>query len=240
MAKLAETDSKDPVLSQGAHEIRNLIAPILGYVRMLASERLGPLTEHQRKVVDLMVSPAGKIANLGKEMSLLSLLVAGGAQFNRVRVELRPLIDGEVLKVLAVPDGDREIAIRLIDEADGVTVNGDPEWLRPAFHALLAGHRREAATTDELCVALERATLDGRPAVRFTFGGSDVIDMLRGLAPSDLSPFVEYRGGVGFGLAIAREVVRAEGGQLFSKITPPVPPSISPIVHGSVVVLPLA
>ena len=38
-------EKKDLLLSHGAHEIRNPVAVILGYVRILTSERTGQLTE---------------------------------------------------------------------------------------------------------------------------------------------------------------------------------------------------
>ena len=53
-------EKKDLLLSQGAHEIRNPISVILGYVRMLASERLGPLTDAQRKAVE-EIEPTGVV-----------------------------------------------------------------------------------------------------------------------------------------------------------------------------------
>ena len=239
MADATQTVAKNRMLSQGGHEIRNLVAPIIGYVRMLlTSERLGPLTETQRKLLGEVVAISGKIAKLGESMSDLALLVAGGAKFKRGRVELRPLLDGEVPGIIALEE--RETAIRVIDEAPGAAVNSDPEWLRRACRALLYGHWREVSTSDELCVALDHATLDDRPAVRITFAATNAIDELRKLAPADLSPFVEYRGGVGYGLAIASEVILADGGQLFSKTAQPDPRSPVPIVYGSVVLLPAA
>jgi signal transduction histidine kinase len=44
-------EKKDLLLSHGAHEIRNPVAVILGYVRILTSERTGQLTEMQHKVL---------------------------------------------------------------------------------------------------------------------------------------------------------------------------------------------
>ena len=87
---------------------------------------------------------------------------------------------------------------------------------------------------------MERTTLDGRPAVRITIGGADRIEQLRKLAPSELAPFVEFRGGIGYSLALARQVVLAHGGQIFSKTEPPKTPSSMPVVQGAVLLLPEA
>ena len=80
----------------------------------------------------------------------------------------------------------------------------------------------------------------GRPAVRITMAGSDPIKQRLKPAPSELAPFVEYRGGIGYSLALARQVVLAHGGQVFSKLEPPKAPSSMPVVQGAVLVLPEA
>lgn len=238
MPEAAETSAKDATLSHGAHEVRNAVSVIMGYTRMLATERLGPITEKQQRVLGEMLGSSEKLAALANQMSLLAQMLAGGTTFASVRVDLGALIEAEVRVVSALPNSG--IAIRMINEAAGVAITGDPKRLRQAFHALLFAHRREVSTSDELCVIMERTTLDGRPAVRITMAGADQIEQLRKLAPSELAPFVEYRGGIGYSLALARQVVLAHGGQMFSKTEPPTPPSTMPIVKGAVLLLPEA
>ena len=92
-------EKKDPLLSHGAHEIRNPVAVILGYVRMLASERLGPLTDMQRKSLGDVVTSTVRLAALADEMSLLARLLAGGIPFAGREVELATLIAAEIPSV---------------------------------------------------------------------------------------------------------------------------------------------
>ena len=58
MADAALTPDKDPILSHGAHEIRTPVTVILGYIRMLTSERMGAVTEPQRKALGEMQKTA--------------------------------------------------------------------------------------------------------------------------------------------------------------------------------------
>ena len=236
----AETtkEKKDLLVSQGAHEIRNPVSVILGYVRMLATDRLGPLTNTQRKVLGEISTSAGRLAALADEMSLLSLYLAGSVTLNKARLELASLIETETAKVAKVPE--RDILFKVIDHAGGAAITGDATRLRTAVNSLLYAQARELVTTEELSIALDRAKIDGQPAIRVTVGGADRIENLRKLPLSKLAAFVEFRGGVGFTLSIARHIIQAHGGQILSKTEPREDPKATPINQGSVVFLPAA
>ena len=114
------------------------------------------------------------------------------------------------------PLPDREVRVVLDNQAPGATVHGDAVRLRTALRSLLIAHRRELVTSDELCVWLRRTTVDGRAMLQLTIGGADRIDNLQNAGPSELTAFDEFRGGVGFSLPIARRIVHAHQGQLWS------------------------
>jgi signal transduction histidine kinase len=230
-------EKKDLLLSHGAHEIRNPVAVILGYVRMLTTERLGPLTELQHKVLGDVATSTTKLAALAEEMSLLARLLAGGTQFAKARVELAGLIGSEIPSV--APAYEREVPIRVIDDFGTSVVTGDGPRLREAFNSLMFAQRRELFTCDELCVAIDGVPGNEPPAIRVTIGGADRIEGLRRLPPSDLVPLVEFRGGVGYKLTIARHVIEAHGGRVFSRTEPGDTPK-SVLNIAAVVVLPSA
>ncbi len=238
MADAATTIRKDRLLSQGAHEIRNSAAVIIGYGRMLVGDRIGPLNDQQRKLLNDMSASAAKLAILADEMSFLALLQVGSVKFNKTRVELAPLILEEIPAVPPVPD--HPTTIRLIDGAPRAAVDADETRLRPTLRALLFAHRRELISSDELCVALDRMTHQGRPAIRMSIAGVDLIDEVAHLPLGELSPFLEFRGGVGYTLSIAREVVIAHSGEILSRTRPREDPRYTPFIDGAVVVLPEA
>ena len=233
---MAPPPAKDALLSQGAHEVRNPTGVIIGYLRMLTSERFGPITESQRKVLGEISSSAAKLAVLADQMSLLSRMVAGGVTFACVREDLGALIEGEIPAV--PPQYNRVVEIKLTNDAGALAITGDPKRLRQAFNALIFAHCREVGSSEELDVVLERAKFEGRAAARITMADADEIAQLRKQAPSDLSPFVAYRGGIGVTLALAQQVILAHGGQLFCKVEPHRTVDSLPIVLGVVVLLP--
>jgi hypothetical protein len=135
----------------------------------------------------------------------------------RAHLELAPLITAAVPSVPPLPD--REVSIRVIDNALGAVVNGDAAYLRSAFNSLIFAQRRELVTCDELCVAIDRAS-GGEPGTRVTIGGTDAIEELRQARSSELAPLVE-----------------GHGGQVFSKIVP-ADISRSMLIIGATVILP--
>src|SRR5688572_5585370 len=132
---------RDPILAHGSHEIRTPVTVLLGYIRMLTSERMGTITEPQRKALGEMQKTATKLATLAADMTDLSVIVGGGAKFNRAAIDLGELIE-QTLPLVA-PVLDREITLRLINEAKGAIVDADADRLRDALNWIMSAHRRE-------------------------------------------------------------------------------------------------
>ena len=231
-----EREKKDALLSQGAHEVRNAVSSILGYAKMLSSERLGSLNETQMKAAVDIGNSAAKLGVLAEEMSQLARLVAGGTTLVRTRVDLASLIAAAARSVRPALDG--RVSIRLIDDASSAAVGGDARRLSQALEGLIFAHGRELFATDELCIAIDRAAGSNRPTIRITIGGADRFAEVRRLPPSELEPQIEVRGGVGFKLSIARQIIELHGGRSLSKTEPGPSPDSQPTLIGVVILLP--
>lgn len=227
---------KNLLLRIGVHECRNPISIVLGYLRMLQTGRGGELTDMQRKMLSEMEKSTAKLHGVVEEMNDLSELEAGSASFNRGLVDLAALIAREIPNVAAA---ERAVTIRLIEPSSTVSVKADATRLAKAFNALMFSYSRELITSDELCVALDRVGGSAPPEVRVTLAGADVIDQLRLLPESELSPLVEFRGGLGYRLSIAARVIEGHGGRAFSKLDPDSKPD-HPKTSAAVVILPEA
>jgi signal transduction histidine kinase len=241
MADATNTVRKDPVLSHGAHEIRTPLTVILGYVQMIVTEKLGATTEAQQKALGEIRRSAGKLRDIANEMTDLGLLLAGGVEFKRRALDLPAFIE-EAVGALApqVPVQEREIRIRLVNDAGSATIHADATWLQRALRAIILNQQRELMTSDELLIAVERVTHDSGPAFRVTIAGADRIQELRSRAPATLAPFAEVRASTGLSLFIARQVIEAHGGQMVSRIEPREDPGMTPQVLGAVLLLPPA
>jgi signal transduction histidine kinase len=208
-------DPKWPrLLSLSVHEFRTPITVVAGYIRMLLKDRAGALTDPQRRLLEEAEKSCGRLSGLVAEMSDLANLEAGTAAFNRSAVDLHALLTDTVEALPTVPDRDVRVSVKT--SAVSAALQGDPARLKAAFTSLINALRRELVASDELFVRERRSQQDGQPAAWIAFGDAARIDALAGADQADLTTFDEWRGGCGLSLAIARRVIEAHGGRLWS------------------------
>lgn len=204
------------LLALAVHEFRTPVTVVAGYIRMLLKERAGPLSEDQRRLLQEAEKSCGRLSALTAEMSDLANLEAGTAPFNRSALALGPLLD-EVVASLP-PLTDRKIAVTVDNQAGLATVDGDAVRLRTALSAVLVALRRELVATTELVARLRVSREDGRSSLRLDIAELERIDAVEQASAESLSAFDEWRGGCGLSLAIARRIVTAHGGGLWSPV----------------------
>lgn len=209
-----ETPSSAKLLNLAVHELRTPVSVVAGYLRMLLAERAGPLTDRQRKMLTDTLRSADRLTALVAEMSELSNLEAGTLTVLRQPIALAPLLQ----EVAAALDDGRERGVRAevrLTPALGpdVRVTGDAVRLRAALTAVLTTVAREQAGAATIVVAAD--VEEGSPWAVVRIGEAAAVAALSG----PTGDFDEWRGGVGLALPLARRVVEAAGGRVWSPRT---------------------
>jgi signal transduction histidine kinase len=202
------------LLSLSVHEIRGPIGVISGYVRMLLTDRAGPLNDQQRRFLQEVEKSYARLSRLAAEMSDLASLESGAGAFNRTTVDLRTILDDAITGLPELPD--RTVAVELSTNGSHATLEGDAVRLKTAFASLVMALRRELVTSDKLFVHERRRSQDGSAVSWIAFGDSQHVERLAEADPSSLETFDEWRGGCGLSLAVARRVISAHNGRIWS------------------------
>jgi len=209
---------KDEFLGQVSHELRTPLTIIHGYSELLIDGMLDD-TEVIRQSADEIHASSELMLRLVDDLLDTSRLDAG-------RIELKPVsLDlANWLIRLATGFGQATPSHRIVvDVCEPLPrLTADPDRLGQVMHNLLSNAARYSATGTQIRVSAD--VLDDAIEIKVSDQGS-------GIAPEDCSRIFEkfYRGkhgatlavrGTGLGLAVARQLVEAHGGNIGVRSTP--------------------
>ncbi len=201
-----------------SHELATPLTPVVGYMKLLIDEDLGPLTKGQHKA---MVAMDGCVKRLRAVLD--NLIDVTGLETGRMRFAHRDydFLDTTRRAVASVADRVAERKQTLVEELlrGPLPAFGDPERLQRAIVHLLENANKFTPEGGTIGVRVSR-----------THAGYElcVADSGPGIAPAHIErifdPFFQVDGsvtrefgGVGVGLAIARRTGRGLGGELRAK-----------------------
>ena len=203
---------KDEFLGTLSHELRTPLNAILGYARMLRGGVFAAGAKQDR-ALEILERNAQALTQSVEDVLDVSRIIAGKLRLNLQDVDLAEVIDDAVGTVLPAADA-RGVRLQLDLDRTTPPVAGDPERLQQVVWNLLTN-------------AVKFTPPGGAVNVRLTHDHGKatvtVSDTGRGITPAFLphiferfrqadSRFSREHGGLGLGLAIAREIVETHGG----------------------------
>ena len=213
--RLMSNEQIDPrwprLLSLAVHEFRTPITVVAGYLRMVLKERVGPISDQQRKLLEEAEKSCGRLSALVAEMSDLSALESGNAPLNRAGLDFSRVLQEAVDGLPELPE--REVPVVLEGADSPISMDGDATRLRGSMAAVLAALRREVVTSDRL---IARVTKGNGAMCLIAIADAEQIDAVQPADTSSLERFDEWRGGSGLSLALARRVIGQHGGAVFA------------------------
>ncbi len=204
---------KDEFLATLSHELRTPLNAVLGYARMLRQQSIAP--EKTRSALDIVERNATSLKQIIEDVLDVSRIVAGRVRLNVEPVDLAGILHDALATVRPAADAK---GVRLESTIDPMTtpVSGDPDRLQQIVWNLLSNAIKFTPKGGKVQLRLARVNSH----VEIT-----VSDTGRGIA-ADFLPFVFERfrqadssfsrehGGLGLGLAIARNLAELHGGTI--------------------------
>ncbi len=211
--RLSELDHlKGEFISIASHELRSPLAVVLAYATLLEEEAIGPMREHLGQVVQA----AMQLKSIIDEMVSLRHIDTGEAQVHIAPVETAP-VDGEGLYDLRLLSARKNQKIEL-DLEDLPLVLAD----RQVYHLILS---------NLISNAIKFTPDEGRIRIAGQVDGGQIViaisDTGVGIPEDELGRIFErfyqvedslrrQHGGIGLGLAIAREMAELIGGRIWA------------------------
>lgn len=214
----SDLDRFPRALSLAVHELRTPITVASGYLRMLLREQAGPLTDKQRQMMEEIDRSCGRIGTLISEMSELGKLEAGELRIPNVTFDLASLAAELASNMQEGHERGIHLDVRATDHA---LVVGDSTRMAAALKALLHAALRERVDPGVVIVECSILSERDRAWAVVAIGDALVIpSLLEGARSTPPPPFDEWRGGLGLALPVARRVIEAHGGAVWSASAP--------------------
>jgi len=204
------------VMSLAVHELRTPVTVVSGYLRMLLREQGGPLTDKQRKMLEEAERSCSRIAALVAEMSELGKLEGGDLPLSIQEFDLAAVLT-DVASDMHEGD-DRGVSVELRGANQPLLVSGDRTRLAAALKSLVHAALREQGEPGVVVVDCSVARNDGANTDAWAVVAIGVPALITPLRDRVGPPrvFDEWIGGLGMALPVARRVVEAHGGALWS------------------------
>lgn len=224
-----------------SHELATPMTPIVGYLELLLEEELGPLTSAQRKSLSSVQGSTKRLRNLIDTLLDVSSFESGNMHFS-VRDYDFAQVAARALAEVQLRFDERELELQVQPSPGGLSAKGDPEKLRRAMVHVLDNAAKFTPHRGQVAVSIAR--LETPAGVSYELR---VADSGSGLAPEQVSKVLDAfyqvdgsvtraHGGVGLGLAFARQVAAAMGGEIRMH-SPPIHEVAGCALRGTEVVL---
>ena len=223
VGKLVETDRlKSAFFHNLAHELSTPLTPLAGYLRILESEKAGPLAPQQKRILESMVSAVGRLTRILDNLADFASLEAG-----QVPLFESPVLPDQLADEVAAEQRTavRDARLHLdVHHAGGGPVLADARKLRQALTNLVSNAVKFSPHGGEVLIEVTRepgrlryAVYDQGPGVR----PEEQEGIFEPLHHAAARYGQEARPpGSGLGLPVARRIALAHGGRVWVESPP--------------------
>jgi signal transduction histidine kinase len=200
-------------ISNISHELRTPLTHIKGYIELLVTESLGPITNEQKHALHVSQQSANRLEALIEDLIMVSLASRGEMSVKQEHVDIRRIANLAVKSYLSKA-AERGINLHAVIDEDVPFVQADSQKIAWVLHQLMDNGIKFTSAGGSVVVSVKR---EGENLVVVS-----VTDTGIGIAPSRLNDIFEpfhqldgsstrKYGGTGLGLSLVRQIIEAHG-----------------------------
>ena len=212
--ELKELDrTKDYFLANVSHELKTPLVSGIGYLELIRSGRLGPVPKRMRKGLEIAHRNLGRLVRLIEDLLSLSRMHYRPEAIEVSRFHLRDLVK-ECVESLEARSRKVSLKVSVSIPRGLPRVEGDERRIHSVLTNVLSNAEKFTPDRARIAIRVTRRGKD-RAEVRVTDNG---VGVSRAKAASAFpffkhadDPLVKKYGGLGIGLTLAREILKAHG-----------------------------
>ena len=212
-----ELADREELLTVVSHELRTPVTVILGYARLLLSERVGALNAEQKRFLGETQKSCRRLDAFIGELLEAARSLAGSAVLEVSELPVGAAIESVASALVPLLD-ERKLSLEVAPETAELRARFDPARVEQVLTNLIGNAIKFAPSGSAIEVGAHRVREAGGDFVEVFVAdagpGVDQADRERIFEPWVRAGEGCRRGGVGLGLAIARRIVDAHGGSL--------------------------
>ncbi len=205
---------KDEFLSTVSHELRTPLTSIRGAVGVIGDGVAGPVTDKQRKFLDIARNNTDRLTRLINDLLDLSKMEAGKMTFQLTQVGVAGLLK-EAGMTFAVAAQDKGLVLDVDLPEEPLTASADRDKVMQVLSNLLSN---AVKFTDRGGVRLWARQAGDRILIGVSDSGPGIPETERDRVFSKFhqvdSSSTRKKGGTGLGLPICKHIVEAHGGEI--------------------------
>lgn len=217
LARLSELNQlKANFISNISHELRTPLTHVKGYVELLASESLGPLTDEQKHALKVSQQSTIKLEGLIDDLIMFSLASRGELSLKQEPLDLERLAN-LTIKSVEQKGRDRGVSVHAVVDKNVPPVQADSQKIAWALGQLLDNAIKFTPSEGRVVLSIHHESGNlvmvsvtdtgiGIPSNRL----NEIFEPFHQLDSSSTRKY----GGTGIGLSLVRQIVEAHGSML--------------------------
>jgi signal transduction histidine kinase len=204
-------------ISMLSHEIRTPLTSIRESVNMVGEEVMGPITDRQRRFLEIAGSEIGRICDLLNHLMQASRLEPGALRLHLDRVDCFALV-GACIESLRPAAEVKQIEITSEVPPETPDVLGDAQYLQQVFLNLMGNAIKFSDPQSDVWIRVARNSKQNHLIFKIVDNGPGILeeDQVKLFSKFYRAPSVrDHQDGVGLGLSITKNIVEAHSGTIW-------------------------